>query len=234
MVNSCLLELVSSHFSSSALRLYVRLVTIPGVNSIWQLTSRLTALQVTTGDPQVALLPLLTSVLWAALMATWQDGDRWMQTNSQQQPVENYLHYLFLHYLPRIRAFFFFFWLVLLVTLADAGFILILCWRGGGETQRDQKGFALVCGKALKGWRKAEDHPLQWCQSVYKLWAQEAETFKLEASFPHKERTHRKQVLGQQMAKKTTCEIQWVDRRVDGTTKHDLPISVPGYWKMRE
>lgn len=57
---------------------HARLVTVPGVNSIWQLPCRLTASQGAPGDPQVALLPLLTSVLWATLMATWQAGDRWM------------------------------------------------------------------------------------------------------------------------------------------------------------
>lgn len=57
---------------------HARLVTVPGVNSIWQLLCRLTASQGAPGDPQVALLPLLTSVLWATLMATWQAGDRWM------------------------------------------------------------------------------------------------------------------------------------------------------------
>lgn len=128
----------------------------------------------------------------------------------------------------------YFFSRVLLVSLADAGLIVTLCWRGGEETQRDQKGFDLVYGKALKGWRKAEDYPQQWCQCVYKLCAQEAETFKLEANLPQKERTHRKQVLGQQMVKKITCEVQWVDRRADGTTKHELPVSVPRHWKERE
>lgn len=31
------------------------------------------------------------------------------------------------------------------------------------------------------------------------------------------------------MVKKITCEVQWVDGRADGTAKHELPISVPGY-----
>lgn len=57
---------------------HARLVTVPGVNSTWQLPCRLMASQGTPGNPQAALLPLLTSVLWATLMATWQARDRWM------------------------------------------------------------------------------------------------------------------------------------------------------------
>lgn len=159
-----------------SLFLYVKLVTIPGVNSIWQLTCRLTASQVTTGDPQIAPLPLLTSVLWAALMATWQAGDGCKQIpgNSRRRII---CIIIFFFITCQGSGYFFFFWHVLLVSLADASLILILCWRE--EAQRDKKGFALVYGKAVKGWRKAEDHPPQWCQSVYKLWAQEAEAFKL-------------------------------------------------------
>lgn len=77
MAKSHFPELVSSHISSLAPQ-HARLVIVPGVNSIWQLPCRLMTSQGTPGDPQVALLPLLTSVLWVTLMATWQAGDRWM------------------------------------------------------------------------------------------------------------------------------------------------------------